>query len=43
MCKSGCNKGCECAERLQGNPEECTQEQIRECHGDVEIHPCEKQ
>jgi hypothetical protein len=21
-------------------PEECTPEQIRECHGEVELHPC---
>lgn len=38
MCDcSGCQ--CEHPERQQGT--ECTPEQIRECHGDVEEHPCE--
>lgn len=30
-------------ERLKGKPEECSEEQIRECHGDVEKHPCEEE
>lgn len=35
-------KGCEHPERLKGKPEECTPEQIEECHGDISIeeHPC---
>lgn len=35
--------GCECAhpERLEGEPGDCTPEQIRECHGEVSDHPCE--
>jgi hypothetical protein len=33
-------KGCQKPEALKGEPEECTPEQIRECHGDVKDHPC---
>jgi ArsR family transcriptional regulator len=29
---------CTCPEKA--NPEECTPEQIRQCHGDVTEHPC---
>ncbi|MFC1919960.1 hypothetical protein ACFLWX_04135 [Chloroflexota bacterium] len=43
MCKTECNEGCEYPERLKGKPEECTSEQIRECHGDAEMHSCERQ
>lgn len=28
---------CEHPERLKGKPEECTPEQIKECHGDILI------
>lgn len=28
-------------EKLKGKPEECTPEQIKECHGDDKEHPCE--
>jgi ArsR family transcriptional regulator len=38
MCCAPC---CERPEKLKGKPEECTPEQIRECHGDVKKHPCE--
>jgi hypothetical protein len=34
MCKEKCHK--------RKNPKECTPEQIEECHGDVEEHPCEE-
>jgi len=36
-----CNeeKKCEKPENLKTKPEECTPEQIDECHGDVEEHP----
>ena len=27
-------------EKLKGKPEECSPEQIRECHEDVKEHPC---
>jgi hypothetical protein len=33
-------KRCEKPENLKTTPEECTPEKIRECHGDVEDHPC---
>ena len=38
MCdgKTGCQK----PEQLKGKPEDCSPEQIRKCHGDVENHPC---
>lgn len=40
MCEK---KGCCCQkpEKLKKTPEECTPEQIEECHGDTEEHPCE--
>ena len=31
---------CEKPENLKGKPEECSQEQIEECHGEVQEHPC---
>jgi hypothetical protein len=35
---------CERPENLKTKPGECTPEQIEECHGDAEEHPCvEKQ
>ena len=35
---------CEKPENLKTTPEECTREQIKECHGDTKEHPCvEKQ
>jgi len=43
MCKSESAKGCEQPERLKGKPEECSPEQIKECHGDVKEHPCVKE
>jgi len=33
--------GCEKPEKLKGNPQECSSEQIRECHGHEEAHSCE--
>jgi hypothetical protein len=35
-----CNNCCQQPDRLKGKPEECTPEQIRECHGDETEHPC---
>jgi ArsR family transcriptional regulator len=35
-----CDCKCQYPEKLVGKPEECTPEQIKECHGDKE-HPCE--
>jgi len=34
MCGEKCHKG--------RNPKECTPEQIKECHGDVSEHSCER-
>jgi ArsR family transcriptional regulator len=39
--KAMCQCCCERPEKLKGKPEECTPEQIRECHGDEKKHPCE--
>jgi len=33
-------KGCQKPENLKGKPEECSPEQIRQCHGDAKDHPC---
>ncbi len=35
-----CQSCCERPEKLKGKPEECTPEQIKECHGDEKDHPC---
>jgi hypothetical protein len=32
---------CEKPEKLDGKPEDCSPEQIRECHGNEEAHSCE--
>ena len=31
---------CEEPEDCKGDPKECSPEQIKKCHGDVEEHPC---
>ena len=36
MCKCCCEK----PEKLKGKPEDCSPEQIKECHGDTKNHPC---
>ena len=36
MCKDCCQQ----LDRLKGKSEECTPEQIKECHGDEKDHPC---
>ena len=33
-------QGCEKPESLRGTPQECSQEQIRKCHGDDKERPC---
>ena len=38
-----CQDCCEHPEKLKGKPEDCTAEQIKECHGDIKEHPCEKE
>jgi ArsR family transcriptional regulator, arsenate/arsenite/antimonite-responsive transcriptional repressor len=40
--KTMCQCCCERPEKLKGKPEECTPEQIRECHGDERKHPCKE-
>jgi hypothetical protein len=39
MCKTCCER----PEKLKGKPEECTPEQIKECHGALTPHPCESE
>ncbi len=36
-----CKNCCEQPEKLKIKPEKCTPEQISECHGDNQEHPCE--
>ncbi len=31
---------CQQPEKLEEKPEECSPEQVEECHGDVKEHPC---
>ena len=34
--------GCQKPDELKDKPEECTNEQIKKCHGDAKDHPCTK-
>jgi len=36
-----CDCKCQYPEKLIEKPEECTPEQIKECHGDTKEHSCE--
>ncbi len=36
-----CMDCCQHPDKLKGKPEDCTPEQIKECHGETETHPCE--
>ena len=38
-----CQNCCEQPNNLKDKPENCTPEQIRECHGDTKEHPCTKE
>ena len=38
MCEM--NGTCRKLENLKDKPEECSEEQIRKCHGDAAGHPC---
>ena len=38
-----CKCCCEQPKKLQGKPEECTPEQIKECHGEGKGHPCQEE
>lgn len=33
---------CPHPEKMKGKPEDCSEEQIRECHGEESTHPCAK-
>ncbi len=35
-----CKCCCEHPEKLKGKPEDCSPEQIKECHSDSNNHPC---
>jgi ArsR family transcriptional regulator len=38
-----CENCCQQPDKLKDKPENCTPEQIRECHGDTEGHLCKKE
>jgi len=38
--KEMCKCCCEQPDKLKGKPEDCSAEQIKECHGDKQEHPC---
>jgi hypothetical protein len=38
MCEKG--KCCQKPEQLKGKPQDCSSEQIKECHGDLKEYPC---
>lgn len=40
MCCNDKNRKCEHPEKLKGEPGDCSQEQIEECHGKDARHDC---
>jgi hypothetical protein len=40
MCCNEKQEGCQKPENLRGKPQDCSPEQVRQCHGDVKKHPC---
>ncbi|MEW5721671.1 MAG: hypothetical protein AB1896_01085 [Thermodesulfobacteriota bacterium] len=38
MCEK--DESCQKPEQLKGQPQECSPEQIKQCHGEVRVHPC---
>ena len=38
-----CKCCCEAPDKLKRKPEECNAEQVEECHGEVQDHPCEEE
>jgi len=40
MCGNERQEGCQKPENLTGQPQDCSPEQIRKCHGDTDTHPC---
>ena len=43
MCCEKKRNDCQKPEKLEGKPQECSPEQIRECHGSDDKHPCTTQ
>lgn len=43
MCKVESIRGCEHPEKLKREVEECTDEEVKECHGQIKEHPCGKE
>ena len=43
MCCSERQEGCQRPDNLTGKPEECSPEQVRQCHGDAVKHSRESQ
>ncbi len=42
MCCDEGQEGCRKPENLTGEPQDCSPEQIRTCHGHADDHPCAK-
>ena len=40
MCEN--RKCCQKPDELKGKPDDCSQEQIKKCHGNIKKHPCIK-
>ncbi len=40
MCGNERKEGCQKPENLTGQPQDCSPEQIRKCHGDTDTHLC---
>jgi hypothetical protein len=36
------DRGCGNPEKLEGKPEDCSEKQVRECHGEGGSHGCEE-
>ena len=41
MCKLESSKECEHPDKLKGEPEHCTPDQIKKCHGEIVEHHCQ--
>jgi hypothetical protein len=39
-CCNAPKQNCQKPENLKGKPEDCTPQQIRQCHGGAREHPC---
>jgi hypothetical protein len=38
---SASSGGCQQPDKLSGEPGDCSPDQIRDCHGDADSHPCD--